>query len=146
MRVVQGGEVRPGDAVDVISRAPVQQTIREVKYGSPEHAATIELRDKVLRKPLGLNPGLKTFSFSQQPAGRYAPKWLPSFTNWWYGALREESDVPRLLRTAGVVMGRRGQTLSDAHAAFYQRLFEQTAAERHRALRDAEQRQLRRSA
>jgi ribosomal protein S18 acetylase RimI-like enzyme len=55
VRVIEGGEVGVGDQVEVILRAPVQQTIREVNYGSPEHAATIELRDKVLRKPLGLS-------------------------------------------------------------------------------------------
>jgi MOSC domain-containing protein YiiM/predicted GNAT family N-acyltransferase len=54
MRVVQGGEVGPGDLVEVISRKAIQQTVREVKHGSPEHAATVELRELVLRKPLGL--------------------------------------------------------------------------------------------
>jgi ribosomal protein S18 acetylase RimI-like enzyme len=55
MRVIQGGEVGAGDAVEVLARALVQQTIREVKFGSPEHAATIELRHEVMRKPLGLS-------------------------------------------------------------------------------------------
>jgi|ERR1043166_1144264 MOSC domain-containing protein YiiM/predicted GNAT family N-acyltransferase len=54
VRVVEGGEVSVGDRIEVISRALVQQTIREVEFGSPEHAATIELRTKVLRAPLGL--------------------------------------------------------------------------------------------
>ncbi len=31
-----------------------RQTIREVAHGSPEYWATVELRDAVLRKPLGL--------------------------------------------------------------------------------------------
>jgi UDP-N-acetylglucosamine diphosphorylase/glucosamine-1-phosphate N-acetyltransferase len=94
-----------------------------------------------------LNTGTSIGAFcSVLPAGRYAPKWLPSFSAWWHGALREETDVRSLLRTAAVVMGRRGQTLTEAHAAFFQRLYEQTAAERRRALREAEQRQLRRSA
>ena len=94
-----------------------------------------------------LNTGTSIGAFcSVLPAGRYAPKWLPSFTAWWEGTLREEADVPRLLRTAAVVMCRRGQTLTELHAAFYQELFEQTAAERRWGLREAEQRQLRRSA
>jgi UDP-N-acetylglucosamine diphosphorylase/glucosamine-1-phosphate N-acetyltransferase len=94
-----------------------------------------------------LNTGTSLGAFcGVLPAGRYAPKWLPSFTNWWNGALREEGDVARLLRTAAVVMGRRGQALTEAHAAFYQGLFEQTAAERRRGLGDGELRPLRRSA
>ena len=55
MRVLQGGEVGPGDPVEVISRVTVRNIIREVKHGSPEHAATVELRDLVLRKPLGIS-------------------------------------------------------------------------------------------
>jgi hypothetical protein len=43
-------------------------------------------------------------------------------------------------------MRRRDQALSEAHMAVYRYLFDQTASERHRALREAEQRQLRRSA
>lgn len=94
-----------------------------------------------------LNTGTSIGAFcSVLPAGRYAPKWLPSFTGWWNGTLREETEVPRLLRTAAVAMGRRGQTLTEAHERFYQELFERTAAERRQALREAEQRQLRRSA
>jgi MOSC domain-containing protein YiiM/predicted GNAT family N-acyltransferase len=54
VRVIERGEVRVGDAIEVLSRAEVQQTIREVPFGSPQHAATIELRTKVLRAPLGL--------------------------------------------------------------------------------------------
>jgi ribosomal protein S18 acetylase RimI-like enzyme len=54
MRVIDRGEVGVGDAIEVLSRAEVQQAIREVPFGSLEHAATIELRTKVLRTPLGL--------------------------------------------------------------------------------------------
>src|SRR5436190_12798412 len=67
-----------------------------------------------------LNTGTNVGGFcSILPAGRYAPKWLPSFTGWWHGALREDADLPRLLRTAAVVMGRRGQALTEAHAGLY---------------------------
>ncbi len=32
-----------------------QQIIREIEHGSPEYQATVDLRDSVLRKPLGLH-------------------------------------------------------------------------------------------
>jgi hypothetical protein len=43
-------------------------------------------------------------------------------------------------------MGRRGAALTPEHAALYRALYESTAAERRRALREAEQRRLRRGA
>jgi ribosomal protein S18 acetylase RimI-like enzyme len=55
MRVLQGGEVGPGDLIEVIARAEVQNIIHKVKHGSPEQIATVELRDQVMRKPLGLS-------------------------------------------------------------------------------------------
>src|SRR3954466_495668 len=54
MRVIQGGDVGAGDKIEVLSRAPIQQTIREVSFGSPEQQATVQLRLDVMRKPLGL--------------------------------------------------------------------------------------------
>jgi UDP-N-acetylglucosamine diphosphorylase/glucosamine-1-phosphate N-acetyltransferase len=80
------------------------------------------------------------------PAGRLAPKYVPPFCRWWNGSLGEDADVDRLLETAAAVMRRRGAALTEAHAALYRHVFEETAAERRRALREAEQRQLRRSA
>jgi UDP-N-acetylglucosamine diphosphorylase/glucosamine-1-phosphate N-acetyltransferase len=80
------------------------------------------------------------------PSGGLLPKYLPSFTSWWNGGLVENGDLPHLLTTAATVMGRRGATLTPAQAALYRQLFEQTAAERRRALREAEQRRLRRGA
>jgi UDP-N-acetylglucosamine diphosphorylase/glucosamine-1-phosphate N-acetyltransferase len=80
------------------------------------------------------------------PAGRFAPKYVPNFTSWWNGALSEAFTLEQLLATADIVMNRRGVALTKAHKALYLRLFEATAAERRRAMRAAEQRQLRKSA
>jgi UDP-N-acetylglucosamine diphosphorylase/glucosamine-1-phosphate N-acetyltransferase len=80
------------------------------------------------------------------PGGGLLPRSLPSFTAWWNGALADNGDVELLLHTAAEVMGRRGQALTEAHAALYRTLYEQTANERRKALREAEQRRLRRSA
>jgi uncharacterized glyoxalase superfamily metalloenzyme YdcJ len=43
-------------------------------------------------------------------------------------------------------MNRRGVALTETHRAFYTHLFNDTADERRRALRESEQRRLRRSA
>jgi hypothetical protein len=94
-----------------------------------------------------LNTGTSAGAFCNLlPSGGLLPKYLPSFTSWWNGVLAEDADLPRLLETAATVMGRRGVTLTAAHEALYRSLFEQTATERRRALREAEQRRLRRGA
>ncbi len=80
------------------------------------------------------------------PAGPLVPKLLPSFTTWWNGNLRESAEWARLLTTAREVMRRRARKLSDAHVALYLHVFDETALSRRRALHDAEQRRLRRSA
>lgn len=72
------------------------------------------------------------------PAGRLAPKHMPSFTTWWNGSLRESADWTHLLTTARTMMQRRGQQLSDAQIAMYLHVFDETALERRRALRQAE--------
>ena len=80
------------------------------------------------------------------PAGRLLPKCLPSFSSWWNGALRDHSDLPRLLPTASEVMRRRGIAMTEIHAALYRGLCDQTAADRRRMLAEASQRPFRRSA
>jgi UDP-N-acetylglucosamine diphosphorylase/glucosamine-1-phosphate N-acetyltransferase len=80
------------------------------------------------------------------PAGRYAPKYLPSFTTWWNGALREAFTPEQLLATAETAMKRRGAVLTQAHRTRYLAMHAETAYERRRALRESEQRALRRSA
>ena len=94
-----------------------------------------------------LNTGTSAGAFCNLlPSGGLLPKSLPSFTSWWNGTLRENDDVPRLLKTAATAMARRGVTLTPAHAQLYRALWEQTALERRRALREVEQRRLRRGA
>jgi UDP-N-acetylglucosamine diphosphorylase/glucosamine-1-phosphate N-acetyltransferase len=80
------------------------------------------------------------------PAGSYLSKYVPSFCSWWNGVLTEVANLSRLLQTAEEVMRRRGCALTEAHAALYTLLFEQTAAARQRALAEAQRKQLRRSA
>jgi UDP-N-acetylglucosamine diphosphorylase/glucosamine-1-phosphate N-acetyltransferase len=80
------------------------------------------------------------------PSGSLLPKTIPSFCTWWNGGLAEQGDLPALLRTAAEVMRRRGAAFGEAHAALFRALYDQSAPERRRALREAEQRRLRRSA
>jgi hypothetical protein len=74
------------------------------------------------------------------------PKYVPSFASWWNGALADRADLPALLGTAAEVMARRGRPFTEAHAALYRAVFEQTVAERRRVLRESGARALRRSA
>jgi UDP-N-acetylglucosamine diphosphorylase/glucosamine-1-phosphate N-acetyltransferase len=80
------------------------------------------------------------------PAGRFAPKYVPSFTSWWNGSLREAFTLEQMLATAETAMQRRGVTLTAEHKALYAWLLEDTEGERRRAMRESEQRQLRKSA
>lgn len=94
-----------------------------------------------------LNTGTSVGAFCNLlPAGRFAPKYVPSFTNWWNGSLREGFDMEQHLSTARIVMTRRGQTLTDTHAALYRLLHTATAGERRHVIRAGEERLLRRSA
>lgn len=94
-----------------------------------------------------LNTGTNVGVFANLlPSGGFVPKYVPSFCSWWNGALADRAELPDLLRTATEVASRRGRTFTEADAALAQCLYERTAAERRRALRDAEQRRLRRSA
>jgi UDP-N-acetylglucosamine diphosphorylase/glucosamine-1-phosphate N-acetyltransferase len=94
-----------------------------------------------------LNTGSNIGAFCNLlPAGRFAPKYIPSFTSWWNGSLREAFTLDQLLTTAEISMQRRGVTLTAAHRSLYASLLEDTENERRRVLRESEQRQLRRSA
>jgi UDP-N-acetylglucosamine diphosphorylase/glucosamine-1-phosphate N-acetyltransferase len=94
-----------------------------------------------------LNTGATVGAFCNLlPAGRYAPKYMPSFTSWYNGAMGEAFTQEQLLATAEYAMQRRAVTLTEAHRRLYAKLHADTAHERRRALRDSEQRVLRRSA
>jgi UDP-N-acetylglucosamine diphosphorylase/glucosamine-1-phosphate N-acetyltransferase len=94
-----------------------------------------------------LNTGTSVGPFAGLlPGGGLLPRYIPSFASWWNAALADRADLDALFSAAAQVMSRRGQEFTPAHAALYRALFEQTAAERRRAVRDAEARRLRRSA
>jgi UDP-N-acetylglucosamine diphosphorylase/glucosamine-1-phosphate N-acetyltransferase len=94
-----------------------------------------------------LNTGSNIGVFSNVlPSGGFTPRHVPSFASWWNGELVDRSDPAQLAETAAEVMQRRGSTWTEAHAALLRHLHEETAADRRRAVRDAEVRRLRRSA
>jgi UDP-N-acetylglucosamine diphosphorylase/glucosamine-1-phosphate N-acetyltransferase len=94
-----------------------------------------------------LNTGTNVGVFANLlPAGTLLPKYVPAFASWWNGTLIDRADLHRLLQTAATVMQRRGCAFTEVHAALFRTLFDQTAAERRKALLHAEQRRLRRSA
>jgi UDP-N-acetylglucosamine diphosphorylase/glucosamine-1-phosphate N-acetyltransferase len=94
-----------------------------------------------------LNTGTSVGAFCNLlPAGRFAPKYMPSFTDWWNGELREGFEIDQVLNTARLVMERRGVSLTASHVALYHWLRQETTAERRRVIRKSEERLLRRSA
>lgn len=80
------------------------------------------------------------------PSGGFLPRYIPSFASWWNGELIDRAYPALQFQTAEEMMHRRGVALTEAHTALYLALYEQTAVERRRVLREAEMRQLRRSA
>lgn len=93
-----------------------------------------------------LNTGTNIGIFCNLLPGGLLPRYVPSFASWWKEVLTDRAELSALLHTAAEVMRRRGVDFTETHAALYRSLFEQTAAERRRAVRDAERRALRRSA
>jgi UDP-N-acetylglucosamine diphosphorylase/glucosamine-1-phosphate N-acetyltransferase len=93
-----------------------------------------------------LNTGTNAGAFCNLLPGALLPKYVPSFASWWNGTMTDRADLWSLLQTAEKVMRRRGCAFTDVHAEMYRAVFEQTAGDRARAVRDAEMRRLRRSA
>jgi UDP-N-acetylglucosamine diphosphorylase/glucosamine-1-phosphate N-acetyltransferase len=92
-----------------------------------------------------LNTGTNAGLFCNLLPGGLLPKYVPSFCSCWNGVLTDRTDLTRALETAATVLSRRGRAFTEVHAALYRTLYDQTAAERRRALRDAEIRRLRRT-
>jgi UDP-N-acetylglucosamine diphosphorylase/glucosamine-1-phosphate N-acetyltransferase len=93
-----------------------------------------------------LNTGTNAGVFCNLLPGDLLPRYVPSFVSYRDRALSDRADLWALLQTAAKVIGRRGHELTEAHAALYGELYERTAAERRRVVREAEMRALRRSA
>ena len=128
-----------GEVIMTLNGSPVRTGMTKVGCFLGDHTKT----------GLGtlLNTGTNVGAFCNLlPAGRFAPKYVPSFSSWWNGALSEAFTFEQLLTTAQTAMERRGVTLTEAHKSLYAQLFKDTADERRRVMRESDQRQLRRSA
>ncbi len=90
------------------------------------------------------NTGSVVGPFSQLLAsGTFLPRLVPAFCQASQSGLRERNDLKQMVATAAVVMARRGQRWTEFHEELFYSLYEQTSVERKRALRDNEQRRVR---
>ncbi len=71
------------------------------------------------------------------PAGPLLPKHVPSFSAVMYGQVAPGFPLEQMFDTARIVMGRRGQTFTEAEEHLYRDLYEQTRLERERAFQKA---------
>src|SRR5262249_15630117 len=71
-------------------------------------------------------------------AGSLLPRTLPAFCVIGEGRRRARTDLGAMFATAQAMMARRGVRWADEHADFYLDLYERTAGERERLLRDSE--------
>jgi UDP-N-acetylglucosamine diphosphorylase/glucosamine-1-phosphate N-acetyltransferase len=93
-----------------------------------------------------LNSGTLAGAFCNLlPSGSFLPPVIPSFCTIRHGQLQECADLRQLFNTAATVVRRRGRQLTGSHIDFFFNLFDETAAERKKAVRDTELRRWRRS-
>jgi UDP-N-acetylglucosamine diphosphorylase / glucose-1-phosphate thymidylyltransferase / UDP-N-acetylgalactosamine diphosphorylase / glucosamine-1-phosphate N-acetyltransferase / galactosamine-1-phosphate N-acetyltransferase len=77
-------------------------------------------------------------------SGTLLPRVLPPFCEVAHGRIQERNDLRGMFATAATMMARRGQEWTAEHAELAFFLYEATAAQRRQALREGEQRRLRR--
>jgi len=94
-----------------------------------------------------LNTGTNIGIFANLlPSGELLPKYVPSFCQVLHGRVSDMTDLSELFTTAAIVMRRRGESFTSLHQTQFRYLFEQTMDLRMGAIRDGEQRRLRKSA
>jgi UDP-N-acetylglucosamine diphosphorylase/glucosamine-1-phosphate N-acetyltransferase len=93
-----------------------------------------------------LNTGTVVGPFGQLlPSGTYLPRAIPAFCSVSGGRILERTDLGPMFAAATTVMARRGAAWTETHADLFLEVYEVTAAERRRLIRDHEQRRMRRS-
>ncbi len=80
------------------------------------------------------------------PAGELLPKFVPSFSWVEHGRITDQIELSALFATAVKAMERRGEEFDENLRALYLNLFEKMAVIRRQSVRDAELKQMRRSA
>lgn len=93
-----------------------------------------------------LNTGSTIGAFANVlPTSGLAPQVIPSFCQFFHEQLQEVWDLRKVFITAGRVMQRRGQSLTETHRDLYHTLFESTSERRRKVMRESEVRRVRRS-
>jgi UDP-N-acetylglucosamine diphosphorylase/glucosamine-1-phosphate N-acetyltransferase len=91
-----------------------------------------------------LNTGTMVGPFGQLlPSGTYLPRVVPPFCTVQAGRVQERTDLGPMFAAAATAMSRRGLVWTETHADLYLDLYETTAGERRRLVRDQEQRKRR---
>jgi UDP-N-acetylglucosamine diphosphorylase/glucosamine-1-phosphate N-acetyltransferase len=92
-----------------------------------------------------LNAGTVVGPFGQMLAnGGLLPRSVPPFCQIEHGRLQARNDPRRMFEAAAGAVGRRDKEWTETHGEFYFQLYVQTEAERNKALRESEQRHMRR--
>ncbi len=93
-----------------------------------------------------LNTGTVVGPFGQLlPSGTYLPRVVPAFCSVQAGRIQERTDLGPMFAAAATAMSRRGQVWTETHADLFLDVYETTAGERRRLIREHEQRRIRRS-
>jgi UDP-N-acetylglucosamine diphosphorylase/glucosamine-1-phosphate N-acetyltransferase len=77
-------------------------------------------------------------------SGTLLPRPVPAFCEVAHGRLQERNDLREMFATAATMMGRRDREWTLEHTEFFLQLYEETAEARRQALRENEQRRMRR--
>jgi UDP-N-acetylglucosamine diphosphorylase/glucosamine-1-phosphate N-acetyltransferase len=92
-----------------------------------------------------LNAGTMVGPFGQMLAnGGLLPRSVPPFCQIEYGRLQARSDPRLMFEAAAHAVGRRDKEWTDTHGEFYFQLYVDTEPDRHKAIRESEQRHMRR--
>jgi UDP-N-acetylglucosamine diphosphorylase/glucosamine-1-phosphate N-acetyltransferase len=92
-----------------------------------------------------LNAGTVVGPFGQLLAdGGLLPRSVPPFCQLEHGRVQERSDIRLMFEAAATGVGRREREWTDTHAEFFYQLYVQTEEERRKAIRESEQRRMRR--
>jgi len=92
-----------------------------------------------------LNAGTVVGPFGQMLAsGTLLPRSVPPFCQTENGRLKERPDLRLMFEAAATAVGRRDRQWTETHVEFFFQLFVQTEPERRKAIRESEQRRMRR--
>lgn len=125
--------------------APITMTIagRKVPSGLAKIGAYIGDHTRTSISTL-LNTGTTVGPFSQLlTSGTLLPRHVPACCSYSHGRIQERTDLRQMLATAQTVLARRGRHWTDTDTELFFAVYEETAAERRRVIRESEQHRIR---